>query len=72
MPKCAKCTTVQAKLNKMKLCKKCHQNDNDQNKGNNLKENKLKESIHTQLPSDRTIIALIKEIWNERKRGTPR
>ena len=67
MPKCAKCTTVQANLNKRKLCKKCHQNDNDQNKGNTLKESELKESIHTQLPSDRTIIALIKENMEREK-----
>ena len=67
MPKCAKCTTARAKLNKRKLCKKCHPNDNDQNKGNNLRENELNESIHTQLPNDRTIIALIKENMEREK-----
>ena len=68
MPKCSNCNNVQAKLNKRKLCKKCHNNYNDQNKGIDLKEDQLDESINMQLPNDRSIIDLIKENMEQEKK----
>ena len=67
MPKCSNCNNVQAKLNKRKLCKKCHNNYNDQNKGIDLKD-QLDESINMQLPKDRSIIDLIKENMEQEKK----
>ena len=48
MPKCSNCTTVQAKLNKRKLCKQCHTNYNDKDKAN---DDQLNETINMQLPT---------------------